>query len=125
MRREARCRSLEEWTSGRGNGPLLVELVGFLLRDGVAEAVAELLGGEGHRLVFVGRGLEHGQRGVQRGEREAQHTLDLGGVDTDGSRTLAHPQQLLSDHAAKGMPNENGRGGQLFDNGSVVVSYIV
>ena len=57
--------------------------VRLLLRERVAEAVPELLGGQRHGPVLVGRVLEDRQRRVQRRQRQRQNALDLGGVDRD------------------------------------------
>jgi hypothetical protein len=75
--------------------------------EGVAEAVAELLGGQGNGLMDVGPVLEHRQGGAQRGERQRQHALDLRGVDGDGGRAVVLAEQLLGDHGRR----TNGRSG--------------
>ena len=49
---------LEQRLARRGDRPALVQLVGLLRRDGVAEGEAELLGGERDGPVLVGRVLE-------------------------------------------------------------------
>jgi hypothetical protein len=59
MGREAR-RGLQHWPPARRDRPFLVGLVGFLFGDGIAEAEAELLGGERDRLVLMAGFLNTG-----------------------------------------------------------------
>ena len=60
---------LEERPARRGDGPPVVQLVGLLLGQGVAEAVAELLLGPG-RSVQVGRVAQSGEAGADLGQRQ-------------------------------------------------------
>ena len=58
--------SLEDRYPGARHVILLVQLRGFVLADGVAEAAVELLEGQGHRPVPVGGVGEHRGRGFDR-----------------------------------------------------------
>src|SRR6266542_1945255 len=63
-------------TAGRGNRPALVELVGLLRRERVAEAVAELLRGQRDRPLLVGRIPQRDRRDPQRRRRQEDDALD-------------------------------------------------
>src|SRR5215217_7922283 len=52
-------RGLPQRLAGGRHRELLIQLLGLLLADGVGEAVAELLEGERHRPVTVGRVAQH------------------------------------------------------------------
>src|SRR5262245_28374571 len=78
--------SFEEGLAGRWDGPSFVQLVGLLLGDRVAEPVPELHGGQRDGPVPVGRVLEDRKGDPQRGQRQREYPLDLGGVNRHGSR---------------------------------------
>ena len=73
----------------------------------------------------VGRVREHRQGRTQRGQRQLQHALDLRGVDADRGRTPVHAEQLLRDHAAEGVADQDRLGRQAIDDARVVIGNVV
>ena len=67
---------LEQRQAGAGDGPGVVQGVGLLLGQGVAEGVVELLGGQRHRAVQVGGVAQHRERRLQLRERQCLDALD-------------------------------------------------
>ena len=105
--------------------PALVKLVRLLRAHGVAEAVPELLGGQAHGAVLVGRVLEHGQRGTKSGQWRAEHAFDLGGVDGNRRCAAALTEQLLGEQATEGVADEDGICAEPADDAAVVVHDVV
>src|SRR5690348_18155808 len=66
------------------------------------------------------RSLEHRQGGVQRRQGQWEHALDLRGVDADGGRPVVQAEQLLGDHAAERVADQDRPGRQRIDDGLVV-----
>src|SRR6266566_6087218 len=64
---------LEQRGAGGGDGERCVQLLGFLLADGVGEGVAELVEGQWHGSVVVGGIAQDRRGGPQRGDRQRQH----------------------------------------------------
>ena len=110
---------------GRRDRPLLVQRVRLLLADARCRSVPELLGGQRDGLVRVGGVLEDRQRRAQRGQRQRQHALDLRGVDRDRGRAEVLAEQLLGDHAAERVPDDDRPGRQLVDDVGVVRGDVV
>src|SRR5690348_17928861 len=63
------------------------------------------------------RSLEHRQGGVQRRQGQWEHALDLRGVDADGGRPVVQAEQLLGDHAAERVADQDRPGRQRVDDG--------
>src|ERR1700677_739049 len=76
--------SLEDRYAGARHVILLIQLPCFVLADGVAEAVAELLEGQRHCPVPVGGVREDRGRGLDRGGRQRQDTARGCRVDSHG-----------------------------------------
>jgi hypothetical protein len=91
----------------------------------VAEAVPELFGRERAGAVFVRGVLEDGKGGTQRGERQRENALDLSGVDRDRRGAEVLSQQLLGDHAAEGVADQDRRLRQLRDDLRIVLGDLV
>src|SRR5262249_35385305 len=118
-------RRLEEGLAGRGDGPLVVELVGLLLAHRVAEAEAELFRRERDGAVFVGGVLEHREGGAQGRQPCGPDALDLRGVDRGGGGAPALAEQFLGDHAAEGVPDHDRGGWETIDDGGEVIGDVV
>ncbi|CAG6397802.1 hypothetical protein SCOCK_60135 [Actinacidiphila cocklensis] len=125
VRVEVRRGGLEQRLARRRDGPPREQRVGLLLGHGVAEREAELLGGQGHRAVLVRRVPEHRQRRSQRGQRQRQDPLDLGGVDRHGGRGQVLAEQLLGDHAAEGVADQDRQRVHASDDRRVVLDDVV
>ena len=98
---EVRGGRLEQRPGRRRDRPPFVQRVGLLLAHRVAETEAELLARQGDGPVPVGRVAQRREAGPQLRQRQRQDALDLGGVDRDGRRTDALPEQLLGDAARR------------------------
>ena len=108
--------SLEDRYAGARHVILLIQLPGFVLADGVAEAVAELLEGQRHCPVPVGGVGEDRGRGLDRGGRQRQDTARGCRVDSYGGGGQAAAGQDLGEQAAEGMADDGGLGVELPDD---------
>ena len=116
-------RILEQRPARAGDGPRVEERVGLLFGDGVAEAVAELLGGQRHRPLLVGRIAEHREAGPAAGRTAATFTPLIGRrVDGDRGDGEIVGQELLGDEPAEGVPDHDRLDVHLVDQSRVVLA---
>jgi len=79
----------------------LVDLVGLLPAQSVGEGVVELLFGEAHGLVAVGRVLEDREERADLGDRDHPDALRRHGVDGDAGGAVAVVEQDLGEQPAE------------------------
>ena len=81
----------------------------------------ELLGGQLHGPLPVGRVAQHGEGGAQRGGRQAQHALDRRGRERDAGDTQAAVEQELRDQPAERVAHDDRRRVEPADDLGVVI----
>jgi hypothetical protein len=91
---------------GARDVPCVIQPGRLLHGDGVAERIAELCCGKGHRSLPVRRIAQDREGGAQLRGREHQYALDRRRIDCDcgGGEILA--EQALGDQAAERMPDD-------------------
>jgi hypothetical protein len=112
---------LEQRFARTGHGELLIQVLGLVLVDGIGEAVAELLIGQRHRPIAVGRVVEHREAGLEGRDRQGQDPAEGGRVDGHRHLGQATAGQDLGQQPSKGMPDDRRLGVQAADDGGEVV----
>src|SRR5271165_1679544 len=104
--------ALEQGPSRRGHREGLVELLGFVLGHDVGEGVPELVVGQRHCPVAVGRVAQSRTGYPQRRDRERQDAAERCRVDRHACRCQPAAGQDLCQQPAEGVTDDNWLGGQ-------------
>src|SRR5713101_2262744 len=118
---DVRGRRLEERHAGCRHGVCLVQLLRFVLADGIRESVAELVVSKGDGTIDVERVAEDGRPRLQRRERQRKHATEGPWVDRHRCCREAASGDDLNEKAPEGMPNDGRLVLQLADHLCVVI----
>jgi hypothetical protein len=99
--------ALPEDPPGARDRVAVVDRPRFLLAHRVGERVVELLGGDRHGAVTVGRALEDREGRAQGRDRQLGHAADRRRVDPDAGVAVAVAEQDLGDRAAEGVAHDD------------------
>ena len=118
---QVRRGSLEDRLAGSGHRVGLVQLLRFVLADGVGERIAELLVGERDGAVPVGRIREHRGRRAKSRDRKRQHAAEGRGADSDRGGGEAAPGEDFGQQAPERMADDRRFCGEPGDDRLLVV----
>jgi hypothetical protein len=102
--------------AGRRDVEAVVRSVGLLPTARVGERIVELLPGEAHRAVPVGRVGEDREQGLDLGRRVHPHTLGWRRVDRHGGGAQSSVDQELGEGPAEGVAHDDRRTVQALDH---------
>src|SRR4029079_9939824 len=80
----------------------------LLLADRVRERVAELLVGERHGAMAVGRVTQDRERRSECGDRKGKDAAEWSGIDGDGRRRASTPGENLCEEPTERVPDNRG-----------------